>query len=66
MKNEDPGRDTAIGYLFQNSYKYSDILKKYEDLLIQWSPEQSLIYIIETKKGNGIKEINTNVMKIED
>lgn len=55
LKNEDPGRDASIGYLFENAYTYSDIIKKYEDLLIQWSPELSLLYIIENKQIHGIK-----------
>lgn len=35
-------------------------------MLIQWSPELSLLYIIENKQGHGIKEINAHVIKIED
>lgn len=54
----------SFGYIFENCERYKQIIDKYEDLLIQWSPDQSLICIIRMKGYNGMKDINRHIMNI--
>lgn len=42
------------------------MISGYQDILIQWSPEQSLSHMIQHRGLSGIGDLNSHIMRIQD